>query len=275
MRPICVILAAVGIFSMANCQAKLGETVAQIHARYGVIYESTNVMGDVTETFLFKHSLVDVTFWNGISAMESFFGAEGEDMISLEKAQLMASADAGYGSGVGDWVFDDIELDYISMHSRSSGFNLLLKGTKGGIDVMVGGGKFLEVRTEGYGSHFLELEKKAKLDFAASLSGPVKVAVPVRVLTPEELKAQAMAREKKRMEVAAGLKSAYEKAAGKGDDFAELRLGEMYRDGEGVAKDPRQAREWLAKAAAQGNHAAVKALAGLPGIGSAAEVTGK
>jgi Sel1 repeat len=49
-----------------------------------------------------------------------------------------------------------------------------------------------------------------------------------------------------------------------GDATSQYLIGIRYRDGDGVAKDPRQAREWLAKAAAQGDKDASSALQNLP-----------
>ena len=43
-----------------------------------------------------------------------------------------------------------------------------------------------------------------------------------------------------------------------------LRMGERYRDGDGVAQDLRLAREWFAKAAAQGDKHAALELQKLP-----------
>jgi hypothetical protein len=51
--------------------------------------------------------------------------------------------------------------------------------------------------------------------------------------------------------------------AASGDAYGQLRMGERYRDGDGVAKDLRAAREWFAKAAAQGDKVAAKELAQL------------
>jgi TPR repeat protein len=48
--------------------------------------------------------------------------------------------------------------------------------------------------------------------------------------------------------------------AEKGDAYSQLRMGERFRDGEGVARDLSRACAWFAKSAAQGNARAVKAL---------------
>ena len=56
-----------------------------------------------------------------------------------------------------------------------------------------------------------------------------------------------------------------EEKAASGDPFALKRLGEVYRDGDGVEKDLAKAKDYFAKAAAAGNQDAAKALAKLNG----------
>ena len=81
--------------------------------------------------------------------------------------------------------------------------------------------------------------------------------------TPEEIAAQ----EKTKMEAkakAAGQKQAAtaralqsnQAAAAKGDSFGLLRMGERYRDGEGVEKDFTKARDYLQKASDAGSFTA-------------------
>jgi TPR repeat protein len=57
----------------------------------------------------------------------------------------------------------------------------------------------------------------------------------------------------------------YLKAAEQGDADAQFRLGEMYRNGQGVEKDLKSASEWLRKAASQGNENARRNLAEING----------
>ena len=49
-------------------------------------------------------------------------------------------------------------------------------------------------------------------------------------------------------------------AADKGDAYGLLRMGERYRDGDGVVRDLPTARAYLAKAAAAGSPSAQSAL---------------
>lgn len=53
----------------------------------------------------------------------------------------------------------------------------------------------------------------------------------------------------------------YRKAAAQGDAEGEFGLGSMYAAGEGVKRDPAEARKWIARAAEKGHAAAINALA--------------
>lgn len=53
-------------------------------------------------------------------------------------------------------------------------------------------------------------------------------------------------------------------AADKGDAYGLLRMGERYRDGDGVPKDLTKARDYLTKAAAAGSPTAEADLKNLP-----------
>lgn len=53
----------------------------------------------------------------------------------------------------------------------------------------------------------------------------------------------------------------YRKAAAQGDAEGEFGLGSMYAAGEGVKRDPAEARKWITRAAEKGHAAAINALA--------------
>ena len=53
-------------------------------------------------------------------------------------------------------------------------------------------------------------------------------------------------------------------AADKGDAYGLLRMGERYRDGEGVQKDLAKAKDYLTKAVAAGSPSAADELKNLP-----------
>ncbi|MGA3179049.1 MAG: PQQ-binding-like beta-propeller repeat protein [Verrucomicrobiota bacterium] len=71
------------------------------------------------------------------------------------------------------------------------------------------------------------------------------------------------AREESRAKAEAAAVAFNQAAADRGDPYGLLRMGERYRDGEGVAKDLPRAREYLVKAAAAGNAQAAKSLQSL------------
>lgn len=81
--------------------------------------------------------------------------------------------------------------------------------------------------------------------------------------SPEQLKALADAEARKKAASDAKALNYNRDLAERGDAYGQFRMGERYRDGDGVDKDPRQAREWFAKASAQGDKAASKALAAM------------
>jgi len=53
----------------------------------------------------------------------------------------------------------------------------------------------------------------------------------------------------------------YRKAAAQGDAEGEFGLGSMYASGEGVKRDPAEARKWITRAAERGHVSAIKVLA--------------
>ena len=92
---------------------------------------------------------------------------------------------------------------------------------------------------------------------------PVKLPPPPPP-TAEEIEAvRQRAEQKKTAALAAALK--YNKdQADKGDAYGELRMGERYRDGDGVDKDLAKAKDYLQKSADQGDLTASNELANLP-----------
>lgn len=89
------------------------------------------------------------------------------------------------------------------------------------------------------------------------------------VMTEEEKAAAKAAAqeavENQRQALADKALKANQDAADKGDSYGQFRMGERYRDGDGVAKDPAKAREYFAQAAAQGDSQAASALQRLNG----------
>jgi hypothetical protein len=89
---------------------------------------------------------------------------------------------------------------------------------------------------------------------------------PLPPMTWEETYFQTttLARERQRNTVLNRALQSNQEAAAQGDSYGLLRLGERYRDGEGVAMDLKKAREYLQKAAAAGSPTAADELSALP-----------
>ncbi|MGA3145362.1 MAG: hypothetical protein ABSF10_20365 [Verrucomicrobiota bacterium] len=97
-----------------------------------------------------------------------------------------------------------------------------------------------------------------KLEYGTPYTSP-----PPPPPTPEQIaaaKAKVVADKKANEEK--GLKYNQELAA-KGDSYGLLRMGERYRDGDGVPKDLAKARDYFTKAVAAGSPSAADALSGL------------
>jgi len=98
----------------------------------------------------------------------------------------------------------------------------------------------------------LSLEEISKLEMAAAKSYQSNLV---------NAKLKAAVEKKHAAEMAL---KANESAAATGDAYGLLRMGERYRDGEGVAKDLAQARNFLHQAALKGSDTAARELAALP-----------
>jgi hypothetical protein len=100
--------------------------------------------------------------------------------------------------------------------------------------------------------------------------GQPYVPPPPKPATPEQIaaakaaqeKAKVKAAEQKKIAVARALQ-ANQDAAAKGDEYGLLRMGERYRDGDGVEKDLGKAREYLQRAADAGSPMAKEELSNL------------
>jgi TPR repeat protein len=79
---------------------------------------------------------------------------------------------------------------------------------------------------------------------------------PLAPETPEQMaadKAEKAAGENKKMEAAQRILEANEAEATNGDTYGLLRMGERYRDADGVPKDLSKARDYLSRAAQAGD----------------------
>lgn len=94
---------------------------------------------------------------------------------------------------------------------------------------------------------------------APGYAAPAQPASPPRELTPAEAAKAQVQKDKndvKQFEF-------YKRRAEEGSDHAQYELGVRYLNGKGVDKDEKLAREWLGKAAKQGNKEAAAKLAQL------------
>lgn len=123
------------------------------------------------------------------------------------------------------------------------------------------------VGTYNYGSETIELydcgailSPAEERELSAKLRG--QVAAAQKAAQEKVDAARRIAAENQKLAAEAALKSDQAEAE-KGDAYGLLRMGERYRDGDGVEKDSAKAEEYLTKAAKAGSPAAVRALAEL------------
>ena len=121
-------------------------------------------------------------------------------------------------------------------------------------------GHILMISTEESMRHFGTHQEKQKPDLADAFSRLVMVAPH---LTMKELNPTDQARIQAMDEAQTKALAWDQLQAEQGDAYGQLRMGERYRDGDGVAKDLVMARSWLSKSAYQGNSHAIKALSKL------------
>jgi TPR repeat protein len=165
----------------------------------------------------------------------------------------------GQGSGTPDGWYPDIltQTDYNKLWLTKDGFVLKVSRPVSYEDKT----DAVTVTTQGYLDRFSSKQAQEKADLVSSLSSPI--AVPVHVATAEELKALSEAREAGRAKAEAAAVAFNQAAADRGDAYGLLRMGERYRDGEGVARDLPKARAYLAKSAAAGNSQAERELSAM------------
>jgi TPR repeat protein len=84
----------------------------------------------------------------------------------------------------------------------------------------------------------------------------------VKIFTPEEIAAQQLAADPRKAALDRALK-ANQAMADRGDAYGLLRMGERYRDGDGVTKDLQKARDYLMKAVTAGSLTGVDELSKL------------
>jgi TPR repeat protein len=75
----------------------------------------------------------------------------------------------------------------------------------------------------------------------------------IKIWSPEEIAAVKQKAESQKSSNAERVLRSNQDAADKGDAYGLLRMGERYRDGDGVPKDLAKAKDYLTKAAAAGS----------------------
>jgi hypothetical protein len=94
---------------------------------------------------------------------------------------------------------------------------------------------------------FYEYIDRAKIDAEQAAETQANVVRMAAIYKAEAAAAKLKADQQKQIAATIALKSNQD-AAGKGDSFGLMRMGERYRDGEGVEKDSNKARSFLQKA---------------------------
>jgi hypothetical protein len=201
------------------------------------------------EWFEFKGCDVGVTYSGGRSAQEAVTGHGRFFYMKEGDAFVWAGGIAGVGVDVWDKYFGPVPENETIWYGPNG-----LRAALGHKDT----GDTLVVTTESFLKAVGEKADKEQADLAAQLSKPLP---PERKrLTLEDVKAQAEAQKKQAAELTAHAVAVTRAAAERGDPDCQFRMGERYRDGDGVPKDLEKAREWFGKSAAGGNKAAQKAI---------------
>ncbi len=255
------------LVSCVGCFAKLGETEKEIEARYGSAVNKSKG----GKLYSFDKFNVAVVFQQGVSSAELLRGKEPKTEISDSDAVALGEAI----SGTNGFSKENISSVMQTAWKNPNGCGILkthdfVKGD----ELMVVSARYMAtVEAES------NLKKK---EMVSKFSAPVSVALqPDAKEIEKQAKAdrefqrgiaEKNAEAQKHIEVVAAekTKAISDRAvawnlskANSGDAYGQFRMGERYRDGEGVVKDETKAKEWLKKAADQGHKEAVSALAWL------------
>lgn len=117
---------------------------------------------------------------------------------------------------------------------------------------------------------FFDLARASKdvpVDFEGEKSAPLPPLTDEEISSNNALRAAESAKKASAAAISSAKDRALkmnQQAADQGDAYGLMRMGERYRDGEGVEKDPAKARAYLEKAVASGSIDAKAALDALP-----------
>ena len=199
------------------------------------------------------YRVVDGSVWNltGIDSQNGWVGFSGKVLEVQPTGVRVEGYYTGYGYGdaeffVQDFPYQVAEGETLQDDAVSKTFYCAKKSGTYTYSTAIGGSRTIR-----------------KLEY-----GTIYVPPP---LTSEQIeaanKAAAAAKENEKKKADEGRARALklnQSAADKGDAYGLLRMGERYRDGEGVEKDLVKARDYLAKAVTAGSPSAQAELDALP-----------
>jgi hypothetical protein len=270
MRVIWVFVLVAGM--AFNCRANLGDNEREAVARYGLPLRTNYINGFRELDFVHEHLSITVTFALGKSVEE---WVSRDILAAVREAGPMPSEDdPDFFSKFAFWSvnFDaaDKVYDFHRPFSLDEFTNIIwsvaasmdwiavpldIRELPGSIAIV---NRQKTVRASVDRDRKLIILRDQYFDDHSS-----EILAKEKATKAEELKAQSAAREEVRVKAAGAALAFNEAAAARGDAYGLLRMGERYRDGEGVAKDLPKAREYLAQAAAAGNSQAGRELASL------------
>jgi hypothetical protein len=208
--------------------ADLGETFTQINARYGppvkALQDPDFDNAKATYAYQFNDRKIYVTYMDGKSCCEAVRAAANQ----LSDATALAIATKI--SGVTNWTEMERTPENIYWLGSMTSANL-------------------------------QHHPNADMVFVMSLKLVGHEIQRAAVVKPEPNPGTGQPDTK--ADVAARILKSHQDLADQGDAYGELRMGLRYRDGDGVPQDRDKAREWLQKAADQGDPDAATALSQL------------
>jgi hypothetical protein len=218
--------------------AKLGETFAQITTRYGQPVKKlpdSRINDKAVEVYLYESGgrKIYVEFTDGKAANESARAPVDDPRFSHKTCLALATEVAGEP----DWLVLRRNPDGGVVWIATNAVAILKRNSRNP--------DFLSVCTMSHATHLMRMEGLAASPNAvpSKSAAETKAAMAVRLL------------------------QWHQDLADKGSAYGEYHMGLRYRDGDGVPRDLEKAREFLKKAADQGDADAVKVLAKLsPGL---------
>jgi len=214
--------------------ANLGDTFAEMTARYGqpkrkLADSRINDPAINGYRFEFNGRMIFVEFMNGKSASEAVRASKDVPHFTEETCRAIA----GQISGRTNWAILKREQDNVIWIAEDANANW---------ERRTDGPDFLFVNTREYFVHQVQMENGA---------------------APAPSRPDGRTKVDPKANVEARVLKWHQELAEEGNAYGEYQMGLRYRDGNGVPRDPNRAREWLKKAADQGDTEAASMLAKL------------